>query len=138
MVPQDDQSRQRLADDAYDMAISWGKPAGRIALLVVDVLAFLFIFRCIQEYSGAGRNSFRERKVSGLKFGGVEMRCGGVHGCVVGGRFSLIIDVIFCFIARYPLAGGLFGVNMIGWLTRTNRKYSILPFMFPHIGAPII
>lgn len=46
VVPQDDQSRQRLADDAYDMAISWGKPAGRIALLAVDMLSFLLIFRC--------------------------------------------------------------------------------------------
>ncbi|CAN0354818.1 unnamed protein product, partial [Ascophyllum nodosum] len=45
VVPQDDQSRQRLADDAYDMALSWGKPAGRIALLAVDTIFFLIIFR---------------------------------------------------------------------------------------------
>ncbi|CAN0354586.1 unnamed protein product [Ascophyllum nodosum] len=45
VVPQDDQSRQRLADDAYDMALSWGKPAGRIALLAVDTFFFLIIFR---------------------------------------------------------------------------------------------
>lgn len=45
VIPKDEESRQLLADDAYDLAISWGKPAGRIALLLVDLIVFLAIFR---------------------------------------------------------------------------------------------
>lgn len=45
VIPKDDDSRKLLADDAYDLAISWGKPAGRIAFVAVDLFIFLFFFR---------------------------------------------------------------------------------------------
>eukprot|EP00904_Undaria_pinnatifida_P005480 jgi/Undpi1/2061/HiC_scaffold_12.g05447.m1 len=48
VIPKDEDSRRLLADDARDLAMSWGKPAGRISYTLVDMFVFLFVFR----YSG--------------------------------------------------------------------------------------
>lgn len=44
VIPQDPESRQIIVDDAHEQAMSYGRPAGRVALLGVDVLTFALGF----------------------------------------------------------------------------------------------
>ena len=45
MVPRDPESIKLLADDAEDLAMSWGKPAGRMAYTAVDSIVFVIFSR---------------------------------------------------------------------------------------------
>lgn len=44
VVPRDAESREIIAADAHDQAMSYGRPAGRVALLGVDVISFSLAF----------------------------------------------------------------------------------------------
>lgn len=45
VVPRDPESIKLLAEDAEDLAMSWGKPAGRMAYTSVDSIIFAFFSR---------------------------------------------------------------------------------------------
>ena len=45
VVPRDPESIKLLADDAEDLAMSWGKPAGRMAYTAVDSIVFVIFSR---------------------------------------------------------------------------------------------
>ncbi|CAM9289683.1 unnamed protein product [Ectocarpus sp. 6 AP-2014] len=47
VVPRDPESIKLLADDAEDLAMSWGKPAGLIAYTSVDFIVFSFFSRWV-------------------------------------------------------------------------------------------
>lgn len=47
MVPRDPESIKLLADDAEDLAMSWGKPAGLMAYTSVDFVVFWFFSRYV-------------------------------------------------------------------------------------------
>ncbi|CAM9271667.1 unnamed protein product [Ectocarpus sp. 12 AP-2014] len=47
VVPRDPESIKLLADDAEDLAISWGKPAGLMAYTSVDLIVFCFFSRWV-------------------------------------------------------------------------------------------
>lgn len=46
VVPRDPESVKLLADEAEDLALSWGKPAGLMAYTCVDSIIFVFFSRC--------------------------------------------------------------------------------------------
>ncbi|CAB1109870.1 unnamed protein product [Ectocarpus sp. CCAP 1310/34] len=47
VVPRDPESIKLLADDAEDLAMSWGKPAGLMAYTSVDCIVFFFLSRWV-------------------------------------------------------------------------------------------